>query len=125
LTLRESGSVRLTLPSALVPQAGLGLAQPAAPALRGGQLRRQLVAAAIAEPLILGGVDLGRLLQDLACQLLVIDVACREALAWILVTSIPNTSIQTSPACAHSPSTWPNRLASARSRCRRKRAIVV
>jgi hypothetical protein len=59
---------------ALVFQAALGLAQPAAPTLAGGQLRGQLVAAAIAELLVLGGVGLGRLFEDILGQLLVIDV---------------------------------------------------
>jgi hypothetical protein len=67
----------VTSPSAWPPaaaalvEAALGVAQPALAALTGGELRRQLVAARIAEALVLFGVDGGRVLEDLARDLLI------------------------------------------------------
>ncbi|HKH69469.1 MAG TPA: hypothetical protein VKA75_19070 [Reyranella sp.] len=48
---------RLGFGSALLVEPALGLAQPAAPPLRRGELGRQLVPAAVAEALVLGAVD--------------------------------------------------------------------
>jgi hypothetical protein len=56
-------------------EAALGLAQPAAPPLLRRQLGRQLVAAPLAEALVLGAVDRVGLGQDLASDLLVVEVA--------------------------------------------------
>jgi hypothetical protein len=52
----------------------LGFAQPRPPALTGRQLRRQLVAAAIAVELVFGRVGRDRVIDDLARELLVIEV---------------------------------------------------
>ena len=68
---------RLGLRGAALVEAALGVAQPALAALTRGQLRRQLVAARIAEALVLFGVDGGRVLEDLARDLL---IAARRAL---------------------------------------------
>jgi len=59
---------------ALALQAALGLAQPRPTTRPGRQLLGQLVAAPIAVELVLGGVDGLGLFDDLARQLLVIDV---------------------------------------------------
>ncbi len=67
------------LGSSLLVKPALRLAQPAAPPLRSRELRRQLVAAAIAEPLILLRVDSGGLFEDLCCDLLV-SRASRDAM---------------------------------------------
>ena len=68
---------RLGLLRAALIEAALGVAQPALAALTRGELRRQLVAARIAEPLVLLGVDGSRVFEDLARDLL---VAARRAL---------------------------------------------
>src|SRR5215213_1700932 len=65
---------RLRVRRAFGLQALLGLAQPAAPTRARGELRRQLVAAAITVELVLGCVGRDRLLDDLARELLVIEV---------------------------------------------------
>ena len=52
-----------------------GFAQRSAPTLTRSQMLGQLIAARIAVELILGSVDLARLLQDLPGELLVIEVA--------------------------------------------------
>ena len=67
---------RLGLLRAALVQTALGVAQPALPALPGGQLGRQLVAARITEALILLGVDRGRVVENLARDVL---VAARRA----------------------------------------------
>jgi hypothetical protein len=64
--------LRIRRPLSLQPL--LGFAQPRPPALTGRQLRRQLVAAAITEELVFGRVDRDRLLDDLARELLAIEV---------------------------------------------------
>ena len=56
----------------MLVESALGLAQPAAPALRGRQLARQLVAARVAELLVFLGIDGVGLGEDLARDLLVI-----------------------------------------------------
>jgi hypothetical protein len=72
--LRPRRGDRPRLAIALLLQAPLGLTQPVAAAQRTRKLRRQLVAAALAELLVLSGVDLGGLLKDLLGQVLVVDV---------------------------------------------------
>src|ERR1019366_9920206 len=52
----------------------LGLAQRSTTTLTGSQMLRQLIATRIAVELVLCGVDLARLLQDLAGELLVVEV---------------------------------------------------
>ncbi len=59
-----------TLPRELL----LGFAQRSASALVGSQVLGQLIAARLAIELILASVDLARLLQDLAGELLVVEV---------------------------------------------------
>src|SRR3954451_24225486 len=54
--LRAAARHRLRVRRALVPQALLGLAQPAAPPLSGRELFRQLVAARLPVELVLGRV---------------------------------------------------------------------
>jgi hypothetical protein len=96
-----------------------------APTLRARQLRRQLVATAIAEPPVFDAVGLSGLLQDLARDPLVIAIRVRGGVGVHFVPSTAITSTCTNPASAHSSSTSPNSSPSARS-CRwRKRAIVV
>jgi hypothetical protein len=63
---------RSRLLGAALVESALGLAQPAAPALGGLQLCRQLVAARLAEALVLLGVDRVGLGQDLSRDLLVV-----------------------------------------------------
>jgi hypothetical protein len=65
---------RLRVPDPLGLEALLGLAQPPAAALLSCELRRQLVPASVAVELVLGGVDCQRLLDDLARELLVVEV---------------------------------------------------
>ena len=72
--LRAAARHRLRVRRALGLQALLGLAQPAAAALRGRELRRQLVAARLPVELVLGRVDRLGLLDDLARELLVVEV---------------------------------------------------
>ena len=72
--LRAAARHRLRVRRALGLQALLGLAQPAATTLRGRELRRQLVAARLAVELVLGRVDRLGLLEDLARELLVVEV---------------------------------------------------
>jgi hypothetical protein len=55
-------------------QPALGVAQPPPATLRARELRRQLVAPTIAEPLVFDAVGLGGLLQDLARNPLVIAI---------------------------------------------------
>ena len=69
---RAGRADRPRLLSPLVIESALGLAQPAAPALRGRQLVRQLVAARVAELLVFLGIDRVGLGEDLARDLLVI-----------------------------------------------------
>jgi hypothetical protein len=59
-----------TLPRELL----LGFAQRSTPALVGSQTLGQLIAALLPIELILASVDLARLLQDLAGELLVVEV---------------------------------------------------
>ena len=79
------------------------------------RLRRQLIAARLPVELVLGGVDRLRLLEDLARDLLVIDVRVAAGVGSTFVPSIATTPTRASPACAQSPSTAPNRPASASS----------
>ena len=78
LPLAQPGRARLRnrpgLGGAPLVEAALGIAQPAAPALRRRQLRGQLIAAPLAEPLVLGAVDRVRLGQDLRGDLVVVEV---------------------------------------------------
>jgi hypothetical protein len=73
-TLRAAARHRLRARRALGLQALLGLTQPPAATLRGRELRRQLVAARLPVELVLGRVSCLGLLDDLARQLLVIEV---------------------------------------------------
>jgi hypothetical protein len=109
----------------LLFQAALGLAQPAAPTLRGRQLGWQLIAAPLTELLVLLGIDRVGLGQDLARDVLVAaSRAATRSRSASCRRSRP-TPTCTNPASAHSVSTSPNRPAIAASwRCR-KRAIVV
>jgi hypothetical protein len=66
------------LRGAALVQTALGLAQPAAPTLRRRQLRRKLIAARVAEALILLGIDSVGLLEDLARDLLVVARGLRR-----------------------------------------------
>src|SRR5664280_3528935 len=52
----------------------LGFAQRSSSPLTGLQMLRQLIAARLAVELVLGGVDVGSLLQDLPRELLVVEV---------------------------------------------------
>jgi hypothetical protein len=72
--LRAAARHRLRVRRALRLKALLGLAQPAAPALGGGELRRQLVPARVPMELVLGSVDRLRFLENLARELLVVEV---------------------------------------------------
>jgi hypothetical protein len=89
----------------MIVEAALGLAQRVTPTLRRGELRRQLVAAVLAELLVLGGVDLGGLRQDLPGDLLVVEVGVLGGIPWLLVPSMASTSIPTNPASAQRPRT--------------------
>jgi hypothetical protein len=72
--LRARARDRLGLRLTFLIQAALGLAQPAAATLRGAKLRRQLIAAGLAELLILERIDALGLFEDLARELLVVAV---------------------------------------------------
>ena len=72
--LRAAARHRLRVRRALGLRALLGLAQPAATALGGRELRRQLVAARVPMELVFGRVDRLGFLDDFARELLVIDV---------------------------------------------------
>jgi hypothetical protein len=103
----------------------LGFAQRSRSSLTGPQMLRQLIATRLAIELILGSVDLAGLLQDLAGELLVVEVAVmRRAFAYIFVPSIAITPTFASPACRQSPSTSLNNSARAASWRTRNRAIV-
>ena len=65
---------------AALVEAALGVAQPALAALTRGELGGQLVAARIAETLVLFGIDRGRVFEDLARDLF---VAARRALGGV------------------------------------------
>jgi hypothetical protein len=71
---RAAARHRLRVRRALGLQALLGLAQPAAATLRSRELRRQLVAARVPVELVLGRVNGLGLLEDLARELLVVEV---------------------------------------------------
>jgi hypothetical protein len=74
-SLSRSGARARDRPGLLGPfviEAALGLAQPAASAVRGRHLRRQLIATALAELLVLFAIDRVGLGQDLARDLLVV-----------------------------------------------------
>jgi hypothetical protein len=109
--LRAAARHRLRVRRALGLQALLGLAQLAAATLRGRELRRQLVATRLAVELVLGRVDGLGLFDDLARQLLVVEVLVRDALACTFVPSTAITPTLTRPLRAHSVSTSPNRPA--------------
>ena len=70
--VRARGRDRLRLLRALLVERALGVAQPAAPPLVGGQVCRQLVAARRAKLLVLGAVDGVRLGQYLRGDLVVV-----------------------------------------------------
>jgi hypothetical protein len=78
LPLAQPGRARLRdrpgFGGAPLVEAALGIAKPAAPALRRRQLGRQLVAAPLAKTLVLGAVDRVRLGQDLLGDLVVVEV---------------------------------------------------
>jgi hypothetical protein len=65
----------LGLRGALGLQRLLGLAQHPAPTTAGAQPLRELVAARLAEQLVVGRIDRGRLLENLAGDLRVVGVA--------------------------------------------------
>ena len=74
-SLSRSGrdfGIGLASARAALIEAALGVAQPALPALTRGWLGGQLVAARIAETLILFGIDRRRVVEDLARDLFVI-----------------------------------------------------
>jgi hypothetical protein len=122
--LRAAARHRLRLRRPLGLQALLGLAQPPAAPLRGRELRRQLVAARLPVALILGRIDRLGLLDDLARELLIIEVSLRDAFACSFVPSTAMTPTLASPLRAQSVSTSPNRLAIASWWRSRNRASV-
>src|SRR4051812_8901994 len=65
---------RRAVGGALVIQPALGLLEPLRTPIARRDLRRQLVAAAIPEALILFGTDLARMLDDVTGQTLIVDV---------------------------------------------------
>ena len=92
--------------------------------LPGAQLLGQLITTRLAIELILGLIGRDRLSDDLPAICPKSRVDSRLAFPAIFVPSIATTPGRTSPACAHSPSTWPNSSASAASWRSTNRAIV-
>src|SRR3954452_13988545 len=78
------------------------------PVAAGAQPLGELVAARLAVELVLGRIDLGRLLQDFLGDLLVVARRVMGRCGRDLVPSTATMPTFTSPARAHSPSTPPN-----------------
>jgi hypothetical protein len=95
--------------------AALAAGQPLLAALAAGQLGRQLIAAAITEPLVPGRVDLRRLLEDLARELLVIAGRALRRIGVDLRAVDGQHRDPVNPALAHSASASPNKPPSAAS----------
>ncbi len=74
LYLAGSLALRLFCSGTLARELLLGLAQRSTSPLTRAQMLRQLIAARLTVERVLGGVDLARLLQDLAGELLVVEV---------------------------------------------------
>jgi hypothetical protein len=111
LGARARHGPRLLVAPAL--QAPPGLAQPCPAAFTCGQLFRQLVAARVAIKLILGGVDRLGLFNDLARQLLVVDVRVATGVGVDLGAVDRDDRTLASPDRAQSSKTSPNSPASA------------
>jgi hypothetical protein len=83
-------------------------------ATRATPTTRRLIAARVAEPLVLGGVDRVGLFERISrASCSQSRLACCEAFAWIFVPSIAINPTLTNPASAQSASTSPNRPATA------------
>ena len=109
---------------ALLFELALGFAQPRPPPFAGAQLLGQFVAARVAVELVLGRVDRLGFFEDLARELLVIDVRVAARVARQLRPVDSDHADLASPCFAHSESTSPNRPAIASWWRSTNRAIV-